>query len=271
MNGASTESTLPPALAAAAVIGVAVATVLVGIHGLRISRTTSDFYVASRTVRPWWNASAIGGEYLSAASFLGVAGLIMVNGFHALWYPVGYTAGFLMLLLFVAAPLRRSGAYTIPDFAAARLGSVPARRVTSILVVLIAWLYIVPQLQGAALAVGITTGLPGWVGSVAVVAVVVASVMFGGMRSITFVQAFQFWLKLAALALPAAFLALWIAGRGAPSGGLGSAGTLAVPESLTAPDGVYRTASIMVALLFGTLGLPHVLVRFYANPDGPSA
>ncbi|WP_422933510.1 cation acetate symporter [Sinomonas sp. P47F7] len=265
---------LPPVLAVGAVVAVALATVLVGVLGLRISRTTSDFYVASRTVRPWWNASAIGGEYLSAASFLGVAGLILVNGVNALWYPIGYTAGFLMLLLFVAAPLRRSGAYTVPDFAAARLGSGWARRATSVLVVLIAWLYIVPQLQGAALAVGITTGLPGWVGSTAVVAVVVASVIFGGMRSITFAQAFQFWLKLAALAVPALILVLWLAGRGAPA--VGSAGelTAALPSgavSLAAPDGVYRTASLMVALLFGTLGLPHVLVRFYTNPDGASA
>ncbi|MDQ4502762.1 cation acetate symporter [Sinomonas sp. ASV322] len=268
---------LPPALAIGAVAAVALTTVLVGVLGLRISRTTSDFYVASRTVRPWWNASAIGGEYLSAASFLGVAGLIMVNGAQALWYPIGYTAGFLMLLLFVATPLRRSGAYTVPDFAAARLGSNAVRRATSVLVVLIAWFYIVPQLQGAALALHTTTGLPGWVGSVAVVAVVVASVMFGGMRSITFVQAFQFWLKLAALALPALFLVLWLAGRGAPSGepidalGAASGNAPAIPASLVAPDGVYRTVSVMVALLFGTLGLPHVLVRFYTNPDGPSA
>ena len=268
---------MTPAIGVAALAFVAVATVLVGFYGLRISRTTGDFYVASRTVRPWWNASAIGGEYLSAASFLGVAGLIMVSGSSALWYPVGYTAGFLMLLLFVAAPLRRSGAYTIPDFAGARLGSLAARRTTSVLVVLIGWLYIVPQLQGAALAVRITTGLPGWAGSAAVVAVVVFAVMLGGMRSITFVQAFQFWLKLAAIAVPAMFLALLVAGQGAPSlaegpgpdvgGGTADAG----PADAAWPAGGYRTLSIMVALLFGTLGLPHVLVRFYTNPDGRSA
>ncbi|MGY3565690.1 sodium/solute symporter [Sinomonas sp. RB5] len=257
------------AIGLAALGAVAVATVLVGFYGLRISRTTSDFYVASRTVRPWWNASAIGGEYLSAASFLGVAGLIMVSGSQALWYPVGYTAGFLMLLLFVAAPLRRSGAYTIPDFAAARLGSLAARRTTSVLVVLIGWLYIIPQLQGAALAVRITTGLPGWIGSAAVVAVVVLAVMLGGMRSITFVQAFQFWLKLACLAVPVFFLVLLIAGRGLPAApGEGLAALSAVPG---ASDGGYRTFSLLLALLFGTLGLPHVLVRFYTNPDGVTA
>jgi len=133
--------------------------------------------VASRTVKPWWNASAIGGEYLSAASFLGVAGLILLSGTDALWYPVGYTAGYLMLLLFVAAPLRRSGAYTIPDFTEARLDSRAVRRVTSLVVVLVGWLYIVPQLHGAALAIRITTGLPAWVGPVAVVGVVCFTVV----------------------------------------------------------------------------------------------
>ncbi|GAB3274534.1 cation acetate symporter [Sinomonas notoginsengisoli] len=265
---------MTPAIGLTALVVVAVATVLVGFYGLRISRTTGDFYVASRTVPPWWNASAIGGEYLSAASFLGVAGLIMISGSNALWYPVGYTAGFLMLLLFVAAPLRRSGAYTIPDFTAARLGSLAARRTTSVLVILIGWLYIIPQLQGAALAVRITTGLPGWAGSAAVIVVVVLAVMLGGMRSITFVQAFQFWLKLASLAVPAVFLVLLLAGRGVPDlAGAVTAGS--GPElpagSLGAPDGGYRTFSLLLALLFGTLGLPHVLVRFYTNPDGRTA
>ena len=115
-----------PVIGYTAIIVVALASALIGFYGLRVSRTTSDFYVASRTVRPWWNASAIGGEYLSAASFLGIAGLILLTGSAALWFPIGYTAGYLMLLLFVAAPLRRSGAYTIPDFTEARLESTPA-------------------------------------------------------------------------------------------------------------------------------------------------
>lgn len=106
-----------------AVTVVVLVTVLVGALGLRISRTTSDFYVASRTVGPRLNAAAISGEYLSAASFLGVAGLVLLQGPEMLWYPVGYTAGYLVLLVLVAAPLRRSGAYTLPDFAEARLQS----------------------------------------------------------------------------------------------------------------------------------------------------
>jgi cation/acetate symporter len=255
-----------PGVAIAALAVVSVATALIGFYGLRISRTTGDFYVASRTVRPWWNASAIGGEYLSAASFLGVAGLILLSGTDALWFPVGYTAGYLMLLLFVAAPLRRSGAYTIPDFTEARLDSRAVRKVTSLVVVLVGWLYIVPQLHGAALTIRITTGLPSWVGSVAVVIVVCLTVVAGGMRSITFVQAFQYWLKLTALAVPILFIIFMLAGSGTPA-----LAPLAVNPTNLAPAGMYQNVSLLVALLFGTLGLPHVLVRFYTNPDGHSA
>ena len=256
-----------PAVGYVSIALVVLSTVLIGFFGLRISRTTGDFYVASRTVRPWWNASAIGGEYLSAASVLGIAGLILLRGETALWFPIGYTAGYLMLLLFVAAPLRRSGAYTIPDFTQARLDSLSARRVTSVLVIVIGWFYIVPQLQGAALTVGITTGLPRWVGAVAVAVIVGVVVAAGGMRSITFVQAFQFWLKLSALAIPV--VALLIAVRG-------GAGALPPEIALPAPPPAgladsYLTGSLILALLLGTMGLPHVLVRFYTNPDGRAA
>ena len=258
-----------PVVGVAAFAAVSLATAVIGFYGLRISRTTGDFYVASRTVKPWWNASAIGGEYLSAASFLGVAGLILLSGTDALWYPVGYTAGYLMLLLFVAAPLRRSGAYTIPDFTEARLDSRAVRRVTSLVVVLVGWLYIVPQLHGAALAIRITTGLPAWVGPVAVVGVVCFTVVAGGMRSITFVQAFQYWLKLTALAVPIVFMLFALGGGDSAAAELPPPST-ANPTAL-APAGPYQIISLLVALLFGTLGLPHVLVRFYTNPDGQSA
>lgn len=246
---------------------VVLSTVLIGFFGLRISRTTGDFYVASRTVRPWWNASAIGGEYLSAASVLGIAGLLLLRGESALWFPIGYTAGYLMLLLFVAAPLRRSGAYTIPDFTQARLESLPVRRVTSILVIVIGWFYIVPQLQGAALTVGITTGLPRWAGAVAVAVIVGVVVAAGGMRSITFVQAFQFWLKLTALAVPVVLVLFFLPGRDTA---VPVEVALPPPGTFAAAD-AYTSASLLLALLLGTMGLPHVLVRFYTNPDGPAA
>src|SRR5690606_23271217 len=197
-----------PALGMAAIVVTAIGTILVGVIGVRAARTTSDFYVASRTVTPWWNASAIGGEYLSAASFLGVAGLVMAYGADMLWFPVGYTAGYLVLLVLVAAPLRRSGASALPDFAAARPESIVVRRAASVLVVTIGWLYLLPQFQAAGLTIRTVTGAPRWLGPVLVAVIVLIGVISGGMRSITFVQAFQYWLKLTALAIPAIFVLL---------------------------------------------------------------
>ncbi len=341
------------ALGLAALALVLVATVAVGVYGLRLSRATSDFYVASREVSPLWNASAIGGEYLSAASFLGVAGLVMAYGVDMLAYPVGYAAGYLVLLLLVAAPLRRSGAYTLPDFAEERLDSTVVRRVAGVLVAVIAWLYLVPQLQGAGLTLQTVTGAPRWVGAVVTAVAVVGVSAAGGMRSVTLVQGFQFWLKLTAIAVPAVFLVLAWRSAGAPAltgpdvprfahstvvriddrvrfdvrtpvgvtvrgrldgrtyrpaAGAGPAVVLAdgghtadpgtrlgfpagapVPHAtglrpatgaqwarpLSGAGGrahpLYALYSILLATFLGTMGLPHVLVRFYTNPDGRAA
>ncbi|MFI8567427.1 cation acetate symporter [Rhodococcus sp. NPDC078407] len=327
-----------------ALLVAAVATVAIGIYGVRLARTTSDFLVASRTVGPRWNAAAISGEYLSAASFLGVAGLIAKYGADALWYPVGFTAGYLGLLLFVAAPLRRSGAYTVPDFVEFRLGAPWLRTVAMLVVVVICALYLVPQFQGAGLTLNILLGVPGWVGALAVGLIVIANVVGGGMRSITFVQAFQYWLKLTAIAIPALVLAVHFfaddrsVGSPAPptvseqtvvdittdvlvqvdspivvsvagtldeqsvdgrvnldagehrlgSGTLltldaGSpvpvvAGAPTTDRAWAMPGGglggahpLYQVYSLILATFLGTLGLPHVLVRFYTNPDGRAA
>lgn len=331
-------------LTAAALLAAALATVGIGFYGIRLSRTTSDFLVASRSIGPQWNAAAISGEYLSAASFLGVAGLIAKYGADALWYPVGFTAGYLGLLLFVAAPLRRSGAYTVPDFAEFRLGSARLRKVAMLVVVVICTFYLVPQYQGAGLALKTLLGLPVWLGPVAVGAIVVVNVVGGGMRSITFVQAFQYWLKLTAIAVPAlALLALFLSDttkldgplppviqhqttvtvetdvvvQVAEPAGITVTGdvdgtrmdgaafsapgqyTLAHGSTLTLAEGsatpvvagapssgddwlasgrglggghpLYQVISIIIATFLGTMGLPHVLVRFYTNPDGTAA
>jgi Na+(H+)/acetate symporter ActP len=337
-------------VALGAVVLVAVVTVVIGSLGVRVARTTDDFLAASRTVGTRANAAAISGQYLSAASFLGIAGIILKDGVDGLWYPVGFTAGYLALLFFVAAPLRRSGAYTVPDFAEVRLDSTLLRTITTWFVVGIGWLYLLPQLQAAGLALNVLTNAPLWLGVVLVGLLVTASVTFGGMRSMTFVQAFQFWLKLTALAVPAVFLVVIFLGGpprpaapappaftdattvqvrtpvalqvGAPVqiGARGTVDGAAVDGPLTWQPGVHTveggsalsfpagaavpavtdadltetdwltpltmsgtsgatragqsvlgTYSLILALLLGTMGLPHVLVRFYTNPDGRAA
>ena len=123
-----------------------------------------------------------------------------------LWFPVATTAGYLVLLTMVAAPLRRSGAYTLPDFAEACFRSRAVRAVASILALAIGWPHLLPQMEGAGLTVNTVTGAPDWVGALIVTVVVTANVASGGMRSITFVQAFQYWLKLTAITVPIVFL-----------------------------------------------------------------
>lgn len=259
------------ALAGTAVLLVCLVTLGLSMFVLRLSRRTSDFYVAGRAVSPARNAAAIGGEYLSAASFLGVAGLIYDTGVDALWYPVGYTVGYLVLLVLVAAPLRRSGAYTLPDFAEARLESRVVRHLCSVLTVLIGWLYLIPQFQGAGFTLGLVTGAPFWVGASVVLVVVILSVAAGGMRSITLVQAVQYWVKLTALAVPAGVvLAVWWATQG-PAPQVDPSWTLPLTGAAPEEHTIYRTFSLILALALGTTGLPHVVVRYYTNPDGSAA
>ena len=258
-----------PTAGLVAIVLVVLATLTIGALAMRWSRTTSDFYVASRSVSPWLNASAIGGEYLSAASFLGVAGLVLVAGADVLWYPIGWTTGYLLLLVVVAAPLRRSGAYTIPDFAGWRLRSDAVRHVSTLLVVAVGWLYLMPQFQGAGLTLHAVTGAPVWTGVVVVAAVVSTLVASGGMRSITFVQAFQYWLKLTALLVPLVFLLVAWRGDGSPLPDA-TAGWI-VPEPDLGAERLYTAYAVLTATCLGTMGLPHVVVRFYTNRDGVSA
>src|SRR5699024_1510871 len=119
--------------------------------------------------------------------------VVLTDGADALWYPVGFTAGYLVLTLFVAAPLRRSGAYTLPDFAEARLASHPLRVLVTWCAALIGVVYLVPQLQGAGLALSRILPAPVWVGAVVVAVLVGFNVFAGGMRAVTVVQAVQYW------------------------------------------------------------------------------
>ena len=339
------------------IIAVVVVTASMGLWLARVVRTTSDFLVASRRVGPIMNAAAISGEYLSAASFLGVAGMVMKFGFDVLWYPVGYAAGYLFLLLFVAAPLRRFGAYTIPDYAEGRFNSVQFRKIAVVFVLIIGFFYMLPQMKGAGLTLQTVLHVPYWVGVALVGAVITMNVVVGGMKGVTFVQAFQFWLKLFAIAGPV-FVMLAVFGSysshlNAERDNVGprfletrqiayeanarlqfsrtteftlaQAGRLRVngqelnlnagqrlkitpgdltvldPNRLTfeagqpvpnAPTGdlwgqafgpltgdsqaqpglsLLYTYSLIIAIIFGTAGLPHILVRFYTNTDGRSA
>lgn len=328
-------------IALLAVLPVVLATVFIGVRGVVTMRSTSDFLVASRRVSPLLNSAAVSGEYLSAASFLGVAGLVIKDGVGALWYPVGFTAGYILMLVLVAAPMRRSGALTVPDFAEARLGSPTLRKLSALVVLAIGFMYLVPQFRTAGLVLSVVSGAPYWVGVVLAGAVASTTLALGGMRAATYVQAFQFCLKLVLFIVPAVWLlaavgpqarhdavnpvpytvferdtpvefrvgaTLWVnedtqvldadgrplvlaAGERkiAPNTTLVFPAGAAVPEpNGKGPTGdagwqrplldlqsaghpVLGTIAVLLATMLGTMGLPHVLVRFHTSPDGRSA
>src|SRR6478609_5541858 len=293
-------------------------TIFMGFWSAKKSKTASDFFVAGRNVSVGWNASAISGEYLSAASFMGIAGMVMSSGYDALWYPVCYACGYLFLLLFIAGPLRRFGAYTIPDFAEGRYDSTLFRKIAVIFVLFIGFFYTMPQMKGAGTTLSyIFPGLPYSVGVAVVGAVITLNVALGGMKGITLVQAVQYWIKMFAISVPIFVLLSVYGGYGgnlslnhsshdvssppavertvnpekdhrlvmpektapkdeawiAPFGPLTTKAAKAAgltPEQ-TRPLSLLYTFSLIVALVCGTAGLPHILVRFYTNPDGVAA
>ncbi|MEW6458351.1 MAG: cation acetate symporter [Bacillota bacterium] len=189
-----------------------IATVGLGIWVQRSVRSTADMYVASRAVSVPMNSAAISGEYLSAASLMGIAGMVMKFGYDVLWYPVLYAAGYLFLLLFIASPLRRFGAYTIPDFAEGRYSSAAFRKIAVVFVLTIGLFYTMPQMKGAGVALVNILHTPYWVGVVLVGSVITFNVALGGMKGITFVQAFHYWVKMFAVSVPIFVLFAFIGG-----------------------------------------------------------
>jgi cation/acetate symporter len=292
-----------------------VVTIWMGFRSAKSSKSASDFFVAGRSVSVGWNASAISGEYLSAASFMGIAGMVMLSGYDALWYPVCYACGYLFLLLFIAGPLRRFGAYTIPDFAEGRYDSPIFRKIAVCFVLFIGFFYTMPQMKGAGVTLAyIFPGLPYWVGVAVVGAVITLNVAMGGMKGITLVQAVQYWIKMFAISVPVFVLLsvyggygknlslnkssadsppaivqsvepaeterlalpekapkdeAWIAPFGPLTTKAAKAAGLSAEESR--PLSLLYTFSLIMALVCGTAGLPHILVRFYTNPDGIAA
>ena len=319
MNALLAAAGIDPWIAICSLVTVVI-TVGMGFWTAGKSKSAGDFFVAGRSVSVGWNASAISGEYLSAASFMGVAGMVMLNGYDALWYPVCYACGYLFLLLFIAGPLRRFGAYTIPDFAEGRYDSPVFRKIAVCFVLFIGFFYTMPQMKGAGTTLAyIFPGLHYSVGVIVVGAVITLNVSLGGMKGITLVQAFQYWLKVFAITIPIFVLAS-IVGHyqqhleanktaqetvaAAPAGierkaltakapkdeqwiaPFGSLTTKAVDNAIKAaktpeekaaleankkPYSLLYTYSLIIALVCGTAGLPHILVRFYTNPDGVAA
>lgn len=240
----------------------------------RRSKGAAGFFVAGRNLTPMQNGLAISGDFMSAASFLGVTGLVALFGFDGLVYQVGFIVGWLMIMLIVAEPVRNCGKYTLSDVVALRLPSASVRGATAASSLLIALAYLLAQLVGAGALASLLLPIGTDAAVILIGVLMIAYVLFGGMVGATYVQIVKAILVWSA----AAFLLVLALAHF--SFDVGAMFTKAKASSLH-PDhylipGAYLknpldTVSLAIALALGTAGLPHVMTRFYTVPSAVDA
>jgi cation/acetate symporter len=238
----------------------------------RRTRTTEHFYAAGRTVSPGQNGFALAGDYMSAASFLGIAGLVSTTGFDGLIYSTGWLVGWPVVLFLIAEPLRNLGKYTFADVVALRLKQVPVRIAAAIGTLATVIFYLIAQMVGAGGLIKLMFGLSYETAIVIVGAAMIAYVLFGGMLATTWVQIVK-----AGLLLGGAFLlaVLVLSKFGFNPAALFGAAAAKYGHAVLAPGRLvsnpWDAVSLGMALMFGTAGLPHILMRFYTVPDARAA
>ena len=238
----------------------------------RRTRSTEHFYAAGRTVTGLQNGLALAGDYMSAASFLGIAGLVAVSGFDGLIYSIGFLVGWPVVMFLIAEPLRNLGRYTFSDVVAYRLRQVPVRIAAAFGTLAVVTFYLIAQMVGAGNLVKLLFGIPYEIAVVIVGTVMMAYVLFGGMLATTWVQIVKAVLLLGG-ALTLAVLVLVRFG-GDVLGLFATAaerfgGEVLGPGQLVADP--FDAISLGLALMLGTAGLPHILMRFYTVPDARTA
>ena len=248
------------------------ATLAITYWAAKRTKTTKEFYAAGRSVTGFQNGLALAGDYMSAASFLGIAGLVSTKGYDGLIYSVGWLVGWPILTFLIAEPLRNLGKYTFADVVAYRLQQKPVRTASAAGSLITVLFYLIAQMVGAGTLVKLMFGLQFEVAVIAVGILMIAYVLFGGMLATTWVQIIKAVLLLGG-ATVLVLLVLSKVGFSYPNL-LGQAVSLygdkfLEPGSLiTSP---LEAFSLGLALMFGTAGLPHILMRFYTVPDAKEA
>ncbi|NNF25862.1 MAG: cation acetate symporter [Gemmatimonadetes bacterium] len=244
--------------------------------------STKDFYVAGTGVSPLANGMATAADWMSAASFISMAGLISFMGYDGSVYLMGWTGGYVLLALLLAPYLRKFGAYTVPDFVGDRYYSQLARVVAVVCAIFVSFTYVSGQMRGVGivfsrfLEVDINTGVAIGMGIVFFYAVL------GGMKGITYTQVAQYCVLIFAYMVPAIFLAVMMTGNAIPQLGFGASDPATGTFLLDKLDGLHQQLGfapytsgtkstidvffITAALMVGTAGLPHVIIRFYTVP-----
>src|SRR6266542_161668 len=264
-------------------IGNPTLTLAILVRASRNNRTAADYYAAGRSFTGPQNGIAISGDYLSAASFLGIAGAIAVNGYDGFLYSIGFLVAWLVALLLVAELLRNTGRFTLADVLSFRLKQRPVRMAAAISTLTVSFFYLLAQMAGAGGLVALLLGIDKKAGKSVVIAVVgllmITYVLVGGMKGTTWVQI----VKAVLLIIGAGVMTLWVLGKyGVNLSGLLGAAVDKSPtagEKLLHPGLQYGATgvskldfiSLALALVLGTAGLPHVLMRFYTVPSSKEA
>ena len=243
--------------------------------------STKEFYVAGGAVSPRVNGMATAADWMSAASFLSMAGIIAFAGYDGSVYLMGWTGGYVLLALLLAPYLRRFGKFTVPDFVGDRYDSHAARVVAVVCALFVSFTYVAGQMRGVGIVFSRFLEIPVEQGVLIGMAIVFTYAVLGGMKGITYTQVAQYCVLIMAYLIPAIFLSLMIAGTPIPQLGFGMADAAGTPL-LARLDGLHEelgfapytsgsrgtldVLAITAALMVGTAGLPHVIVRFYTVP-----
>ena len=254
----------------------------IGVAILTRAGSTRDFYVAGGGVSPLANGMATAADWMSAASFISMAGLIAFRGYDGSVYLMGWTGGYVLLALLLAPYLRKFGAYTVPDFVGDRYYSQLARIVAVVCAVFISFTYVAGQMRGVGIVFSRFLEVPVHVGVMIGMGIVFFYAVLGGMKGITYTQVAQYCVLIFAYLVPAIFLSMLIAGTAIPQLGFGGVDQASGTYLLDRLNGLheelgfaaYTSGSkstidvffITAALMVGTAGLPHVIIRFYTVP-----
>ena len=243
--------------------------------------STSEFYVAGGGIHPIVNGMATAADWMSAASFLSMAGLIAFLGYQGAQYLMGWTGGYVLLALLLAPYLRKFGKFTVPDFIGERYYSQTARIVAVICALFVSFTYVVGQMKGVGVAFSKFLGVSFNFGLFIGVGIVFFYAVLGGMKGITYTQVAQYCVLIFAYLVPAIFISIQMVGTPIPQLGLGGTLDSGVPllskldelstalgfsEYTTAHNGLTDMFFVTAALMLGTAGLPHVIVRFFTVP-----
>ena len=237
------------------------------------AKQTSDFYVAGRGVPPIFNGMAIGADWMSAASFIGMAGTIMLLGYDGLAYIMGWTGGYLFLTILLAPQLRKFGRYTVPEFIGDRFNSKAALIIAAICTIIISFTYSIGQLSGSGVVIGRLFEIDAKIGTLIGVVLIAFYAAFGGMKGITWTQVAQYIILIIAYLVPVIFMSLHLTSNPLPWISYGE--IVAKMGVLDRELGIseyfapftngtkWQFLALMFTLMCGTAGLPHVIVRFY--------